>query len=596
VPVQTSQRRRRPLRFDLEAAVKGEGTSGRIRRIFQGPALLDTLVAILFASVEVLIVVAGVHGLDIVSTVGVALVVLAANVVIAVYIAEHHPEVLADRRHFFLFQVITAFAIALAKFVIVVGWPGIVFPLGIFSIGFAVAFGHRFAAFYTVLVALVIGFVQGLEDFGHAAARGLPAEIGLDLPLALTLACGALTAVFALPRVQRRAKVIQAGLWSGAVLAGMVLVTYYLLPGRDALVEVVRTDSRQLGLRVALGFLNGLLTGYFTVEFGLRIVEALFDVVTDLKLQEWADLDQPILKKFAIEAPGTFHHSQMVATIAEAAGEAVGANPLLCRVGAYFHDIGKMAKPEYYIENTTSGVTKHVGLTPTMSTLIIIAHVKDGIEIAEEIGLPPRVIDCIPEHHGTSAVEYFYAEAVRQAEEQLRAEAAARGDGGDAAAAPVDPQSLVSKDDFRYPGPKPQSRETAILMICDSVEATSRLLAEPNASRIEALVHEVVMRRLTEGQFDECGITLRELKRVEEAIVRVLLGVFHGRIRYPRLGPPPDARARNGAREGRADAATGTSGRAFAGGGSPQQTGALPLTPPPPTAATPASAPPNRPS
>ncbi len=269
-------------------------------------------------------------------------------------------------------------------------------------------------------------------------------------------------------------------------------------------------------LTCAFGFLNGLFTGYFLLEFGIRFIEDAFDVATDLRLQELADLNQPILKRFAIEAPGTFHHSQMVGTLAEAAAEAIGANPLLCRVGAHFHDIGKMAKPEFFIENVR-GPTKHANLTPTMSTLIIIGHVKDGVEIAESLNLPSSVAACIPEHHGTVAVEYFYREALKRQSE--------------AGGAPV------HKDDFRYPGPKPRSRETAILMIADSVEAISRVLDDPNPTRLTSVVHDVAMRRLTEGQLDECGVTMKELKQVETAMVRVLLGARHGRIKYPK----PDA-------------------------------------------------------
>jgi putative nucleotidyltransferase with HDIG domain len=512
--------RKRTRRFDLEAAAKGSGPRG-IATVFRSDRLLDVLIAFFCYLVEVALFVGGIVRLDDAARLGVALVVAGVNVVVGMYLSFHHKDILRDRRSFVLFQAVGLAALALAKLFLVFAWPELLFPLGVFAITLSVAYGPRLAVFWAVTMAGMVGLMRGLElhDLRDKAGNLISPELVPDFGLALTLAGGALTAVLSLEKVTRRSKVIQAGFFAGLAFAIMTAAARWLLPVPDALRA---QNLRELGVFCAFGFLNGLFTGYFMVEFGLRFVERAFDVVTDLRLQELTDLNQPILKKFAIEAPGTFHHSQMVGTLAEAAAEAIGANPLLCRVGAHFHDIGKMAKPDYFIENAGQNGTRHVGLTPTMSTLIIVSHVKDGVEMAEELGLPERVIDCIPEHHGTIAVEYFYHEAVKQQHEL----------GG--------PE--VSKDDFRYPGPKPQSKETAILMIADSVEAISRMLAEPNAVRIEQMVHDVVMRRLTEGQLDECGITLRELKEVERAMCRVLLGIHHARIRYPKelAGERPD--------------------------------------------------------
>jgi hypothetical protein len=525
--------RKRTKRFDLDAAAR-EKEPGRIAGALSSERLTDTLLGVLFWAIEVLVVTVATPGMDETTLAGVAVVLGAINLLFWLYIAEHHRrDLLDDRQRVLVVQGITVFAFVLARTFVALHWRAYLFPLGVFGVGLSIAFGQRFGIFWTALVAVACGFRHQLIDF--------------DFPVAANLFIGTVFGILILgQRVSRRRKVVRAGIGMGVANAAMILATGYLLDGRAALLGHLREQPGQLALDLAFGLLNGLFTGYFIVEFGLRFIEVAFDVVTDLRLQELADLNQPILKKFSIEAPGTFHHSQMVGTLAESAAEAVGANPLLCRVGAHFHDIGKMAKPEYYIENVTSGApTKHDGLTPNMSTLIIVSHVKDGIEMAEELGLPPVIIDCIPEHHGTIAVEFFYHQAVKSQ----------KASGG--------PE--VSKDDFRYPGPKPQSRETAILMIADSVEAISRVLTEPNPARIEQMVHDVVMRRLQEGQLDECAITLAELKKVEEAMSRVLNAIFHGRIKYPKaagVDRPAEADA-----DSADDAAGGETQTMRAGGG-----------------------------
>jgi len=235
-------------------------------------------------------------------------------------------------------------------------------------------------------------------------------------------------------------------------------------------------------------------------------------------LLELADLNQPLLRRLAAEAPGTFNHCLVLGTLAEAAGNAIGGNGLLCRVGAYYHDIGKLSKPQYFIENKTGAANRHEKLSPAMSLLIIVGHVKDGIELAREYRLPRLVSQFIAEHHGTTLVEYFY----HAARERQAREADAR---------PDTPE--VSETEFRYPGPRPQSRETAILMICDSVEGAVRSLAEPIPGRIESTVHQIVMKRLMDGQFSECDLTLRELSLIEQSLTHALTGVYHGRVAYP---------------------------------------------------------------
>ncbi|MHC4600144.1 MAG: HDIG domain-containing metalloprotein, partial [Planctomycetota bacterium] len=218
-----------------------------------------------------------------------------------------------------------------------------------------------------------------------------------------------------------------------------------------------------------------------------------------------------LLRRLLLEAPGTFHHSFITGTLAESAADAIGANSLLARVGGYFHDIGKITKPEYFTENEALKGSHHARLSPTISTLIILAHTQDGIEIAKDYNLPPAIVDFVPQHHGTSVIEYFYREALEQSAGRFE----------------------VRREYFRYLGPKPRTKETAIVSIADSVEAASRSLSDPTPARIEGLVHNIVTSKLMDDQLDNSTLTFRELKVLEESFVRVLSGIYHGRIAYP---------------------------------------------------------------
>jgi putative nucleotidyltransferase with HDIG domain len=246
----------------------------------------------------------------------------------------------------------------------------------------------------------------------------------------------------------------------------------------------------------------------------LPFVEKLFGVLTDISLLEIGDPAHPLLQELVRRAPGTYNHSINVASIAEAAAEAIGAQALLVRVGAYFHDIGKMLKPAYFVENSGFEVNRHEALVPAMSTLIIIAHIKDGADLARQHHLPQPIIDFIQQHHGTTLVEYFYHRANEQSE--------SNPDAGE-----------VDESSYRYPGPKPQSKEAAVMMVADAVESASRALVDPAPARIEGLVHEIAMKRLLDDQFDECGLTLQEVQMIEDSLVKSLTAVYHGRVKYP---------------------------------------------------------------
>ncbi|WP_010585605.1 HD family phosphohydrolase [Schlesneria paludicola] len=353
----------------------------------------------------------------------------------------------------------------------------------------------------------------------------LAALTGFSMTLVLTLAIGGglgqfvvlmsaiAASVVPLNQVSNRMKLVRVGF--GAA------ITFLFVSLGTGIIETQQlsrlwSDPDQ---RFLLNILRGagwcFLSG-FLVSGSLPFIESLFGVVTDISLLELSDVSHPLLQELIQKAPGTYSHSNGVATIAETAADAIGANGLLCRVGAYYHDIGKIMKPHYFVENMTAGQTsRHESLNPAMSALVIIGHVKDGVELAHQHNLPEPLIDFIEQHHGTTLVEYFFHAATKQAESQ------------------PDHRFDVEESAFRYPGRKPQTREAAVLMVADAVEGASRTLAEPTPKRLETLVHEIAMKRLLDGQFEESSLTLSELATIEDSLTKSLIGIHHGRIKYP---------------------------------------------------------------
>ena len=259
----------------------------------------------------------------------------------------------------------------------------------------------------------------------------------------------------------------------------------------------------------AFAFSGGVGAGIVTAGIA-PLVEIAFDFTTDIKLLELANLDQPILRRLMLEAPGTYHHSVIVGTMVEAAAAEIGANPLLAKVCGYFHDIGKIKKPLYFIENQADGINRHDKLAPSMSSLILIAHIKDGAEIAKQHKLGHAIIETIRQSHGTSLISYFYEKA-----KQLKGE------------------DRVNIDDFRYPGPRPQTREAGLVMLADTVEAASRTLANPTPSRIQGLVQNLISKIFSDGQLDNCELTLKDLHNIAKSFNKILNGIHHHRIEYP---------------------------------------------------------------
>ena len=264
-------------------------------------------------------------------------------------------------------------------------------------------------------------------------------------------------------------------------------------------------------IKLAMGFFGGIQTGIIVAGI-TPLFETLFKYTTEIKLLELANLNQPIFQRMIIEAPGTYHHSIVVGSMVETAAEAIGANSLLVKVSAYYHDIGKVKKPNYFIENQSNGENKHDKLSPRMSALVIISHIKDGCELAKEAKLGAEIVNIIREHHGNSLVRYFYDKAKKDDDASIRA---------------------LPESDFRYPGPKPQTREAGLVLLGDVIEASSRILSNPTPSRIRNLVKERIEGVFMDGQLDECELTLRDSNSISETFTRILTGIFHQRIDYP---------------------------------------------------------------
>ena len=298
-----------------------------------------------------------------------------------------------------------------------------------------------------------------------------------------------------------RSRFLASSLWVAFVNAIVVLSFELLYPDHSS-----TASAAAVLCAVGGGLASGVLAAGIT-----PVAEFIGGYATNIRLLELASLDNPLLRDLATQAPGTWTHSMMLGQLAEAAAEATGANPCLARVGAYYHDIGKSRKPAYYVENQVTCENRHDKLPPSVSAHVIRSHVKDGIELAKQHGLPQQIIDMIPQHHGTALIEYFYDKAVK--------------DAGDPA--------LIDEQDYRYPGPKPHSKEAGILMLADIVEASSRVLPDPTPEGVRALVQKAIQRVLSSGQLDESELTVRDLPAVTESFTRVLLAIHHRRIQYP---------------------------------------------------------------
>ncbi|NLY30479.1 MAG: HDIG domain-containing protein [Firmicutes bacterium] len=415
---------------------------------------------------------------------GMTVVVLLLVGLTGVFLWQYNREIIESEGLLALLGLIVIIVAFVIKVLSLIPWQGTgyLMPVAFGAMLITLLLDSRLAILLTAFFAVIVGLVTSGK-----------------LAYAAVALIGGITATLSLGKVTQRSDVTRVGFIVGAAnFAAMVAF---------ALID----DDMFLARNSYLGLLNGIISAILTIGF-LPYLENIFGITSSIKLLELSNPNQPLLRRLLLEAPGTYHHSIIVGNLAEAAAEAVGADGLLARVGAAYHDVGKVRRPYFFVENQLGGDNPHDRISPSLSTLIITSHVKEGIELAKQYKLPAVITDFIKQHHGDDLVKFFYHKAVES-----------------------DKDGSVDETDFRYPGPKPQTKETAIVMLADSVEAAVRSLSRPTPGRIEGLVRKIIKSRLNEGLLDESDLTLRDLDKVAEAFVQVLSGIYHHRIEYPDL-------------------------------------------------------------
>ncbi len=415
--------------------------------------------------------------------------------ILVVYIYRLRPAFLDNRRQVSLLGFLFVFSVLGAKLMV----PGHVviaylFPLAATSMLLAALVDVHLAILTTALLSLILGFIGG------------------SLELAVFGFAGGVVSSLRLHRIERLNSFLWAGVYAALANAGVVLIF-----------RLLEQDHDLVGTFALLG--TGVLNGGLSASLTLAAFYALgnlLGITTTFKLLELARPTHPLLQELLRKAPGSYHHSLMVSNLAEQAAEAIGADPLLTRVGAYYHDVGKIRRPFFFVENQGEGINVHERLDSKTSAQIVISHVKDGLELGQKYALPQAILDFIPEHHGTTRQNYFYHQAQEEGEE-------------------------VREEDFRYPGPRPHSQETAILMLADGVEAAIRAESPSTPEEMEKIVRGIIERRLSDGQLDDSDLTLRDLEKIKETFIKALEGVYHPRIKYPEEEKEPgDASAEGG--------------------------------------------------
>jgi len=518
------------------AKLQREGLScGKIRRKHQEGDMMDVLrthpavmigLGVAFVAVVVVLMGFGAKVTEGLPQPGFLIYSCAAALVTAmvIHLRVGLRELLVDNRTFALALGVLAMhlavMVAILDFGYRQGWTGVLLVLSL---------PHAAAP---LILSVMLGRRAGLFAALYGAMFGVLIAVSVSplTFLAVSILIGFLSVALT-RRVRKRSRLFKAGLYLGVVAAAF-----------SVMLHQASASSAGLNLTSMVGvpFLAGLLTGMI-VSGMLPVLESLFGVTTEISWLELSDLNHPLLRRLSIEAPGSYHHSLMVASLAESAAEAIGANATMCRVCSYFHDIGKLTKPEYFIENSDPEHNPHNDLTARMSALVLIAHVKDGVDLGIKHNLNCQILDVIEQHHGTTLTYFFYKKALEQRAEQLKQAEQAKTKEDDV------PQ--VSEDVFRYPGPKPQFKEAAIISLADAVESASRSIDKPSALRIDGLINAIVQHRVAEGQLDECDLTIAELAKVKASFGKSLLSMMHGRIRYGH--PASEGAVENvGARQG----------------------------------------------
>lgn len=400
------------------------------------------------------------------------------------YIKISYPQL--DLRKYGFLQLSFLYVIIFVTTYIIIskGWPVLYVPFSVIPMLATLLFSN-------LTVSLLLTFASAVSIAGIG---------GNHLYLGLLFFISGISASILVLNARRRTPIIRAGFITGLIQAfSWLLISRFRVDSFDPYITLI---------------LNGLISSIIVVGV-LPVFEYLFKTLTNISLLEMSDFNNPLLQRLIIEAPGTYHHSLVVGNLSEVACSAIGANALLARVGAYYHDIGKLSKPEYFSENQNVSESKHNALSATMSKLVIMNHVKEGMELAKKYKINPVLIEFITQHHGTSLVYYFYRRALETLEE----------DQG------------IKEEGFRYPGPKPGTKESAIVLLADSVEAATRAMKDPTPAKIEELVHKVINNKFIDGQLDACDLTLRDLEKISAVFIKILGAIYHSRVSYPESKP-----------------------------------------------------------
>lgn len=397
------------------------------------------------------------------------------------YLYKYYRELFYDSGKLILVSVLTCISVLLARTLAIIS-PFLI-PLACVPMLFTLLINYKISLTSNIMNCILISAV-----------------VQFNIEITLIAILNSILGAVALKKLQQRNDILYASLFVGVMNIVLTFTVGFLISNN--LLEIFKKSG--------YSFVGSITSAILTIGF-LPFFESTFDIVTTIKLLELSNPNHPVQKRLLLEAPGTYHHSILVANLAEVAAEQVGGNPVLARVAAYYHDIGKIKRPMFFKENQVGKDNPHDKINPNLSTLIITSHVKDGLDIAKEYKLPTIIRDAIQQHHGTSLVKYFYVTAKNTS----------------------DKPEEVKEEDFKYPGPVPETKEIAILMLADSVEAAVRSISEPTKGKIEEMVNNIIKARLNEGQLDNCDLTLKDINKIRTAFLKALSGIYHQRIEYP---------------------------------------------------------------
>jgi len=397
------------------------------------------------------------------------------------YLYKYHPAIFNDIKKLIMLNILNIIAILLARILGVTSLFAI--PLACVPMLMAILINDEVAIALNIFNCILISVA-----------------VNFNFEITILAVLNSIAGVMLLKKMQQRNDILYSSIYIAMINLMVYLSMGFLLS--NSIIDVLK--------KAGMVCLASLISGVLTIGF-LPFFESFFDIVTTVKLLELSNPNHPLLKRLLLEAPGSYHHSVLVANLAEVAAESVGANPVLARVSAYYHDIGKIKRPYFFKENQLGNVNPHDKITPNLSTLIIISHVKDGLELAKEYKIPKVIQDAIGQHHGTTLVKYFYVTMKNSS----------------------DNPDEIKEEDFRYQGPNPESKEAAIIMLSDAVEAAVRSIPNPTKGKIEEMVNNLIKSRLNEGQLNNCDLTLKDLEKIRASFMKVLSGIYHERIEYP---------------------------------------------------------------